>query len=333
EIAARFYAARGFQKFADAYLREARYCYQRWGADGKVAQIDCVFPHLKNESLSSTPTTEILASTELLDLATVIKVSQAVSGDMVLEKLIDSLLRAAMQQAGAERGLLILPQGDQLLIEAEAIIAGNGVTMHQGNSSVDAEVLPESIVRYVIRSQEHVILADASSPNPFSADPYIAQRRPRAVLTLPLINQGKVIGILHFENNLTPHVFSPDRITVLKVLASRAAISLENARLYRDLEDRERKIRRLIDANIIGIVIWDMDGRLIDANDAFLRMVGYEREDLEAGLGWFDMTPPEWQEVHARYEAEELKATGMMQAREKEYFRKDGSRVPVLIGA
>ena len=333
EIAARFYAARGFQKFADAYLREARYCYQRWGADGKVAQIDCVFPHLKNESLSSTPTTGILASTELLDLATVIKVSQAVSGDMVLEKLIDSLLRAAMQQAGAERGLLILPQGDQLLIEAEAIIAGNGVTMHQGNSSVDAEVLPESIVRYVIRSQEHVILADASSPNPFSADSYIAQRRPRSVLTLPLINQGKVIGILHFENNLTPHVFSPDRITVLKVLASRAAISLENARLYRDLEDRERKIRRLIDANIIGIVIWDMDGRLIDANDAFLRMVGYEREDLEAGLGWFDMTPPEWQEAHARYEAEELKATGMMQAREKEYFRKDGSRVPVLIGA
>jgi len=333
ELAARFYAARGFQKFADAYLREARYCYQRWGADGKVAQIDCVFPHLKNESLSSTPTTAILASTELLDLATVIKVSQAVSGDMVLDKLIDSLLRAAMQQAGAERGLLILPQGDQLLIEAEAIIAGNGVTMHQGNSSVDAAVLPESIVRYVMRSQEPVILADASSPNPFSADPYIAQRRPRSVLTLPLINQGKVISILHFENNLTPHAFSPDRITVLKVLASRAAISLENARLYSDLEDRERKIRRLIDANIIGIVIWNMDGRLIDANDAFLRMVGYEREDLQAGLGWFDMTPPEWQEVHARYEAEELKATGMMQAREKEYFRKDGSRVPVLIGA
>jgi PAS domain S-box-containing protein len=332
EVAARFYAARGFQKFADAYLREARYCYQRWGADGKVAQIDCVFPHLKKESLSSTPTA-ILASTELLDLATVIKVSQAVSGDMVVDKLIDSLLRTAMQQAGAERGLLIVPHGDQILIEAEASISGNGVTTHQGNSAVDTPVLPESIIRYVIRSQEHVILADACYPNPFSADPYIAQRRPRSVLTLPLINQGKVISILHLENNLTPHVFNPDLITVLKVLASRAAISLENARLYQDLEDRERKIRRLIDSNIIGIVIWDLDGRIIDANDAFLRMVGYEREDLQAGLGWFDMTPPEWQEAHARFEAEELKATGMMQAREKEYFRKDGSRVPVLIGA
>src|SRR5262249_33088294 len=163
--------------------------------------------------------------------------------------------------------------------------------------------------------------------------PYIVQRRPRSVLTLPLINQGKLIGILYLENNLSPHVFTADRTIVLKVLASQAAISVENTRLYRDLEDRERKILRLIDSNIIGIVIWDLDGRLIDANDAFLRMLQYDREDLKAGLRWFDMTPPEWQEAHARYEAEELKATGMMQAREKEYFRKDGSRVPVLIGA
>ncbi|HEY2470504.1 MAG TPA: PAS domain S-box protein [Terracidiphilus sp.] len=118
-----------------------------------------------------------------------------------------------------------------------------------------------------------------------------------------------------------------------KQIAKEQSISHENTRLYRDLEDREQKIRRLIDSNIIGIVIWDLDGRLIDANDAFLRMVGYEREDLRGGLRWFDMTPPEWQEAHARYEAEELKTTGRMQAREKEYFRKDGSRVPVLIGA
>ncbi|MER9169178.1 PAS domain-containing protein [Mesorhizobium australicum] len=104
-------------------------------------------------------------------------------------------------------------------------------------------------------------------------------------------------------------------------------------RLYSAIEEREAKIRRLIDSDIIGIVIWDLDGRLIDANNAFLGMLQYDREDLEAGLRWFDMTPPEWQDVHARYEAEELKATGKMQAREKEFFRKDGSRVTVLIGA
>lgn len=107
----------------------------------------------------------------------------------------------------------------------------------------------------------------------------------------------------------------------------------DQMRLFSEIEEREARIRRLVDSDVIGIVIWDLDGRLIDANNAFLRMLQYDREDLKAGLRWLDMTPPEWQEVHARDEAEELKSTGKMQAREKEYFRKDGSRVPVLIGA
>ena len=247
ELAARFYAARGFQKFADAYLLEARYCYQRWGADGKVAQLDHSYPHLKKESLTSMPTSTIVAPTEVLDLATVIKVSQAVSGEMVLEKLIDSLMRAAIEHAGAERGLLIIPRGDQFLIEAEAITGGNNVKVHQGDGSVSAAVLPESLVRYVMRTQENVIIEDASAPNPFSADPYMVRSRPRSILILPLINQGKLISILHLENNLTPHVFTPDRITVLKVLASQAAISLENTRLYRDLEKAFGEIKELKD--------------------------------------------------------------------------------------
>jgi PAS domain S-box-containing protein len=107
----------------------------------------------------------------------------------------------------------------------------------------------------------------------------------------------------------------------------------DQMRLYGEIEEREAKIRRLVDSDIIGIVIWDLDGRLIDANDAFLEMIQCDRADMEAGIRWFDMTPPEWQEVHAREEAEELATTGKMQPREKEYFRKDGSRVPVLIGA
>jgi PAS domain S-box-containing protein len=107
----------------------------------------------------------------------------------------------------------------------------------------------------------------------------------------------------------------------------------DQMRLYGDIAEREARIRRLVDSDIIGIVIWDLDGRLIDANDAFLQMVQYDREDVKKGIRWFDMTPPEWQEVHAQEEAQELATTGKMHAREKEYFRKDGSRVPVLIGA
>ena len=131
--------------------------------------------------------------------------------------------------------------------------------------------------------------------------PTSAQRQARSILCLPLINQAKLIGVLYLENNLAPRVFAPARIAVLKLLASQAAISLENTRLYRDLAEREAKIRRLVDANIIGIFIWDLEGRILEANDAFLRMVGYDREDLVSGrVRWTDLTPPEWRDRDER---------------------------------
>jgi len=243
EVAARFYAARGFDNFADAYLREARYCYLRWGADGKVNQLDRLYPYLKKEEPPPGPTSTIVAAVEVLDLATVIKVSQAVSGEMVLEKLIDRVMCSAIEQAGAERGLLIVPRGDELEVQAEATISGNDVTVHLRDATAPTAVLPESLVRYVMRTQESVILDDASSGNPFSSDGNIVQHRARSILCLPLINQAKLSGVLYLENNLAPNVFTPDRITVLKVLASQAAISLENTRLYHDLKVREAALQ------------------------------------------------------------------------------------------
>jgi PAS domain S-box-containing protein len=179
-----------------------------------------------------------------------------------------------------------------------------------------------------------VILDDAAAENPFAADAYLHQHQARSILCLPLINQSKLIGVLYLENNLAPHVFTPARLAVLKLLASQAAISLENARLYREGVEREAKMRRLVDANIIGIFIWESTGRIIEANDAFLRMVGQDREDLVAGrLRWTDLTPPEWHTRHEQVWTPEIKLTGSLQPYEKEYFRKDGSRVPVLVGA
>jgi PAS domain S-box-containing protein len=138
--------------------------------------------------------------------------------------------------------------------------------------------------------------------------------------------------VLYLENNLASHVFTPTRISVLELLASQAAISLENARLYNDLEEREAKLRHLVDANIIGVFIWDFDGRILEANDAFLHIVGYDREDLIASrINWMDLTPPEWRDADARL-IEERRLIRHLPPFEKEYFRKDGSRVPVLIG-
>jgi len=332
ELAARFYAARGFETISHTYLRNARYCYLRWGADGKVRQLDQLNPQLKDEAPVAGPTSTIGAPLEHLDLATVIKVSQAVSGEIVLAKLIETLMRTAVAQAGAERALLILARGAAQRIAAEATTRGDTVLVHLRDDAVVEAVLPESVLHYVLHTQESVILDDAVAQSPFAADPYIRARQARSVLCLPLLNQAKLIGVLYLENNLAPRVFAPVRTAVLKLLASQAAISLENTRLYRDLAEREAKIRRLVDANIIGIVIWNLEGQILDANDAFLRMVGYDREDLVSGrIRWTELTPTEWRDRDVQA-VEDLKTIGTMQPFEKEYFRKDSSRVPVLIG-
>jgi PAS domain S-box-containing protein len=191
--------------------------------------------------------------------------------------------------------------------------------------------VPESVVRYVTRTHESVVFDDASSEIGFSTDPYILKHHTRSVLCLPLMNRACLSGILYLENNLASRVFTPDRINVLKVLASQAAISLENARLYCTLKDSEAKVRRLVDANILGVVFWTVEGTIIEANDAFLRIVNYSREDLATGrVRWTDLA-----EQHERDQQAitELRTSGAIQPYEKEFIRQDGSRLPVLLGA
>jgi PAS domain S-box-containing protein len=333
ELAGRFYQARGFERIATIYLRDARDCYVRWGADAKVRQLDQLYPQIRVEKAIANATATIHTPVEHLDLATVIKVSEAVSGEIVLDKLIDTLMRTAIEHAGAERGLLILPQGDEYCIEAEANTNSDEVKVGLRRASMTAADMPESIFRFVLRTNESVLLHDAVVENSFSADAYLRRCRARSVLCLPILKQSKLLGLLYLENKLTPHAFTPSRMAILKLLASEAAISIENARLYRDLAERERRIRRLVDANIIGIIICDVEGEIIEANDAFLRIVGYDREDLVSRrIRWTDMTPAEWRDRDEQQLVPELKMTGTLQPFEKEFFRKDGSRVPVLVG-
>jgi predicted ATPase/GAF domain-containing protein len=280
ELAARFYAARDLDEIAHLYLGHARYCYTRWGADGKVRQLDQSHPRLKHEPRVAGTTSTIGAPVEHLDLATVIKISQAVSSEVVLERLLDALMRTAIEQAGAERGLLIVLQESEQRIAAEATTNGDTIIVHLPDQPVSATASPEAIVQTVLRTRDAVILDDAATEPAFAGDLYIRQRQIRSVLCLPLINQSNLIGALYLENNLARGVFAPARIAVLKLLASQAAIAMENARLYHDLSEREAKIRRLVDSNIIGICITGLKGRVLEANDAFLHIVGHDWDDL-----------------------------------------------------
>jgi PAS domain S-box-containing protein len=333
EVAARFYRGHGLEEVAHLYVGNARRCYLRWGADGKVRQLDESYPHLREEQPVAGPRSTIGTPIERLELATVLKISQTLSSEIVLEKLINALLRTAIEHAGAERGLLIMPRRADLRIQAEAITGGSSVTIDLCDAPISSAELPEPVIQYAARTQESVILDDASARGSFSNDEYIRREHARSILCLPLVKQGRLIALLYLENNLAANVFTPARIAVLNVLASAAAISLENSRLYHELQEREAKIRRLVDANIVGVLIANLEGQILEANDAFLQMVWYTREDVTSGrLHWTELTPPEWHAATERA-VEQLRASGTCEIYEKEYFRSDGSRVPVLITA
>jgi PAS domain S-box-containing protein len=238
----------------------------------------------------------------------------------------------ALENAGADRGLLILPQVEGYRVEVEAQAAPTGLEVRLRRSAIKEAACPESVINYVIRTHKSVILDDGSRPGMDFEDTYLCNGVARSVFCLPLLQQGKLGGVLYLENSQATYAFTPDRIAVLDVLAAQAAISLEKARHYGELKEREAKIRRLIDSNIIGVVIWTMDGQIVEANEAFLAIVGYSRDDLISGrVNWVGMTPTEWEDAD-RQAIEQLKESGTCRPLEKEYFRKDGGRVPVLVG-
>jgi PAS domain S-box-containing protein len=331
ELAARFYAARGLEVVSYNFLRNARSCYERWGALGKVRLLEQRHRSLREGSSVTLGSGTIRAPVGALDVLSVISAAQAVSSEIVLDELIKKLLVIAVEHVGAERGLLILVRNGRPLLEAEAITTGHDtVSVSVGQMESTAGELPESILNYVLRTQESVILDDATTSSLFSTDEYVREHRPRSVLCQPLTKQSRLVGVLYLENKLAAGAFTA-RTAVLDVLSAQAAISLENAYLYADLHERESRIRHLIDSNVVGICFWNR-GRIVDANEAFARLVGFSREELLSdGMNFRERTPPEYHKRDDEW-IEELRSSGTAAPYEKEYVRRDGTRVPVLVG-
>jgi len=336
ETAARFYATIGCAKIAHVYARDARSCYRRWGAAGKVRQLEQLYPRLR-EDPGPAPTAIVGASVAQLDLGAVVKASQAISGEIVLDRVVETLMTIALEDAGAERGLLILLRGDTPQIEAEARIDRKTVAVTLRHDAVTPHELPESLLHTVLRTRESVILDDASAPNPFSADAYIRENRTRSILCLPLMKQATLIGVLYLENNLASRVFTPARISVLELLSSQAAISLENARLYAGLltENRDRQTaeealraseerwRNLFENAPVGIGLTDSQGCFAAVNPALQRMLGYSEAELR-GLSAADITHEDDRAVTAEIIAAHAAGQSRTPRWEKRYRRKDG---------
>ncbi|MCA9719705.1 MAG: PAS domain S-box protein, partial [Myxococcales bacterium] len=223
------------------------------------------------------------ASGAALDFEAVLKASRALSGEIELASLLRRLMEQLVESAGAERGYLLLPRGGELFIEASCDVGASADARDidvRSSPVARSEQLSRAIVNYVARTNENVVLSDASSTGHFAADPYIAESQPRSILCTPLVHQGKQIGLLYLENNLTAGAFTVDRLRVLYILSAQAAISIENARLYASMAKSERKFRSLFEDSNDAIFVTNRAGELLEVNRATLELFGYTADEV-----------------------------------------------------
>ena len=263
ELAAEFHLARGSEKIAKTYMTEAYYGYIRWGAKAKVKDLDERHPDLisrselvvDSEPLSTTTKTSSTgANTKILDLATVVKASQAISGEIIPSNLLKKMMIIAIENAGARNGSLLVKHEGQWVAEASGTVAGDEVTVEQSSSASDRVAFPVALINYVERTGETLVIDNAShfgqsksegsglSPSSFQNDAYIQAKQPKSILCLPIVHHGKLSGILYLENNLIAGAFTKSRVEILNLLSSQISISIENARLYAREQEKSQQL-------------------------------------------------------------------------------------------
>jgi len=327
ELAAKHYLARGREKFAQTYMKEAHYCYDRWGAIAKVKDLEKRYPQLLNsnrigQSNSILTDETILHPTAAIDLAAVMKAAQALSEIIHLDQLIATLMQVVLENAGAETGALILLEDDQVTVVAQC--SGSRQCNLEKIAVADCATIPVSVIYSVERTQETLVFDDAVSEASVSTNSYIQHQQTRSLLCMPILKQNQLVGILYLENNLSTGVFTSDRLQVIKLLMAQAAISLENARLYEQLADyaetlernveqrtqslqqeiaerqqteaalrqSEANYRNLLQTANSVIIRYDPQGRIHYINDYGVKLLGYEEHQI-LGRTLFETIIPE----------------------------------------
>jgi PAS domain S-box-containing protein len=300
ELAARACESKSRTDFARLFARNAYQAYLRWGATAKASQLEREFHALLEESKPSAQAnslsvgdladltvrdfhthTSSFQSAELneriLDTSTVLRAAQTISGEILLDRVLTKLLRLALEHAGAQKACMLLVHERRLFVEAMASVDGGPTRRVTPPMPLEAsDDVPESIVQFVARTKETLVLTDATAEDVFTQDPYVKRLQPLSVLCLPIVHRGDITGILYIEHRWLTGVFTAQRVEVLALLASQAAISIENARLYADLQDTEDQYRELYDNAIEGLFRINPDGILLSANPTLARILGFE---------------------------------------------------------
>ncbi|MDI3291893.1 AAA family ATPase, partial [Polyangium sp. 15x6] len=297
ELAGLSFRALGKTTIARAYLTEAHRAYGRWGATEAMRRLERSYPDLvPGESLRGERSPQAGAA---LDIGSVLKASQAISGEIVLDRLLDALMRILVENAGARRGVLLLLRDGRLVVEAEHRTGEAAVHMLGAAPLEGRQDLPASVVTYVARTRETVLLDDLTIDGPFGRDRCFAGGAPCSSLAAPIVYKGRLAGVIYLENDLTRSAFTPDRVEVIRLLSAQAANSIENARLYADLQQENAERRRaeevlrysysLLEATLEsttdGILVVDDEQRVVRQNHRFAAMWRIPDEILSTGSG------------------------------------------------
>ncbi|MGB3405093.1 MAG: PAS domain-containing protein, partial [Microcoleaceae cyanobacterium] len=276
ELAAKFYLNWGKEKIAQDYLTNAYYCYSRWGAKAKVQDLESRYPQLlapilqqrqtvlsATETVFATPGSISLQASEtqsstsgstsisaILDLETVLKTSQVLSSEMELDKLLTTLLQTVLENAGADKAVLLMPRNQEWFVEAVAKI--NQPVQINSISVCDSQEISPALINQVKRNLEAIIIADAATESTLLTNAYLSKNKPKSILCTPILRQEKVVAILYLENHVITEAFTRDRVELLNLICTQAAISLENAKLYSELQDSQHQMSRLFN-NLPGM--------------------------------------------------------------------------------
>ncbi|CAN5377757.1 hypothetical protein BH11CYA1_BH11CYA1_22590 [soil metagenome] len=317
ELAGKYCLSRQLTTAGFAYLKEARGAYQRWNASLKVRQLDSLYPKLLPVTLP----------TWSLDMMTVFKAAQAIASEVELDKLLDTLLRVMAESAAAQQAVLILLKNDELFVHSRV------------NETIEAiplsgyKMVPHSLVNYVRRTQETVVVADAIHDNIFGHDPYFEQHKTRSALCIPIVKQGKLLGLMYMENNLAADLFTTDRIDLLQLLSAQIVTSLENVLLFETLRAGEKQYRMIFEMGGVGKAQGDALTKQISmVNAKFCEITGYSEDEL-LGMEFPSLTHPDDREEDARRFARAMADPSSVYLIEKRYIRKDGSIIWVEVNA
>ncbi|HEY9661339.1 MAG TPA: GAF domain-containing protein, partial [Allocoleopsis sp.] len=298
ERAAQFYLEAGKSVIAKAYLQEAEYYYLQWGAFTKIRDLENTFSDMlrqqgeKNTVLSNSLTSTTETSGEL-DLVTVMKALQAIAGELVLERLLSTLLKVAIENAGAQAGWLILESNGKLHLEAVRTADSDTVAVVNPISIESSQDVCTAIINYVARTQKELLLTDASHDSRFLNHPYVVQKQPKSILCTPLVNQGKLTGVLYLENNLTTDAFKAERVELLNLLSTQMAIAIENARLLKhqeelneSLQQERRQISRILERITDGFIAVNRQWEIIYVNQQAEQQLGKTSQELIGSSLW-----------------------------------------------